>query len=102
MIRAIPKKVLIHSIEVIDQVTKTTHNLSRVLVQCNRGLTYSIAGEEMKSSSILFIDLKNSVYSDLSVIKNGNVVVFNGDRYNIKNIVYGTGFKEHHLEVTIV
>jgi len=102
MIKAIPKKLLIHSINIIDQETKVSYPIGNVLVQLKQIMTFNNAGEQVVSNSILYIDTKNSVYTNLDSVVLDNIVEFNNHRYIIKGVEYSTGFGLHHLEVHIV
>lgn len=101
-VMAIPKKFLVHNIQVIDQVTQATQGIGKVLVQLSRGLSYTESGEEVVAKSYLYIDIKNSVYTDLSIVKDNNIVVFKGKRYIIKLVNYEVAFADHHLEVLLM
>ena len=103
MIKHIPRKFLIHCIDVIDQETGDTYEVQRVLVQLKKGIVYSTkGGEEVVAISKVFVDLKNSVFDDVAIFKNNNVVVYGGRRYVIKGIEYDMEFDTHHLEISMV
>lgn len=102
-VKPIPKKNLVHSAILIDQKTGEQHEINHVLFQVKRGVMYStVSGEEIVSYSYMYVDYKNSEYPDIALFTGGNVIVYNGHRYTIKNTNYLVAFKDHHLEVLLV
>lgn len=99
---SIPEKLLINTVEIIDQATQTWHTVSKVAVQLKRGIIFTGVGEEVVAQSYMYVDLRKSIYDDPSIFDNGNIVVHEGQRYTIKNVRYLQATKKHHLQILLV
>lgn len=104
VIRPIDKKLLIHNVKVFNQqdLVVTDINKVRVVIKNKISPVNSYQEEQVGIKAILFIDFVNSDYTSLDCLELGNIVEFDGARYNIEAIETMYGYEPHHIEVRLV
>ena len=109
--RAIPKKLLIHSatikgVETSDrwgnEPTSAPINLTFVRVEPSSKIVKDKQNNDLQLNAIMFFDAKNSQPNDV-VFTQEQIIVFNGIEYNIQTIepLYDDK-KLHHYELGLI
>lgn len=74
-----------------------------VRVQYDRKLNFADGNNIITEGNILFVDVANSVYSDIGIFTNESIVIYKNKELKIKDVeeVYGEN-ELHHLEITLL
>lgn len=110
-IRAIPKKLLIHSVVLYQNVEKDRWGkenpgegmfVEKVRLEPTSKVIRDKNNAEVQLAAVMFYDCKNSSPKELS-FKTDEIIVFNGQRHQIKTIepMYD-GKKLHHYELGLI
>lgn len=109
--RAIPKKLLIHTAQLQRTVAKdrwgeektiSEFNLEKIRIEPSSRIVRDKNSAEVQLAATLFYDCKNSVSRDF-VFKEDDIIVFNGQKLRVQLIepLYD-GSKLHHYELGLV
>lgn len=109
--RAIPKKLLIHTVQLRRTVTKdrwgeektnTEFKIEKVRIEPSSRIVRDKNSAEMQLAATLFYDCKNSAPRDF-VFKEDDIVVFNEQKLRVQLIepLYDSN-KLHHYELGLI
>lgn len=110
-IKAIPKKLLIHTISIYEKVEKDRwgkENLGegtivkKVRLEPSSKIVRDKNKAEIQIAAVMFYDCKNSVPKGMT-FKEDEIVMFNGQKHRIKTVepLYDEG-KLHHYELGLI
>ena len=111
VIKAIPKKILIHSVTLICEVEKDSWgkatktigiDLAKVRMEPSKKIIKDKDNNEIQLAAVLFYDCKNSRPAGVTFVVD-NIIIFNGEAHRICAVepLYDEK-KLHHYEIGLV